>query len=87
MATGASRENLRSSDKLHIGFLSTNTPPAINLDVRPSHELALIAPQKTAQIRHILRIRQPAQRYIEEELLHVLLGIRHPNEGLEQARA
>jgi hypothetical protein len=46
----------------------------INLQVTPSHELAVITRQKRHHIRHIIRMSEAAQRRLLFQLVQALLG-------------
>lgn len=65
----------------------TYSPPTIDLQIDARDELALIGGEEGRDVGDILGVRQSAQRHVEQELLHVFLGVRHADEGLEQAGA
>ena len=68
-------------------LLRTNRSPAINLQINARDKPSLVTGQKRAHIRDVARVRQPSQRHIEQELLHVLIVVRHADELLEEARS
>jgi hypothetical protein len=64
-------------------LLRPNGPSPIDLQINTSNEFPLITRQESSHISDILRICQSPQRHIEQEFLHVFLGVRDADELLE----
>lgn len=60
-----------------------DSSPPINLQASAGDKLRLIASQKQTVIGNVRRIRKSSQRHVAKEILDVLGGERHANEGLK----
>lgn len=65
--------------------LSTHRSTTINLEINTGDELALVRGEERTNIGDIRRVRKSAQRHVEQELFHILLGVRNTDKHLEQA--
>lgn len=63
--------------------LCSDALPAIDLQAGSSHEPGLVAREEEAVVRDVRDVRQAAEGHLRHELLEVLLGGRHADEGLE----
>ena len=63
--------------------LDLDTFPTINLQGRPRNEFRLVTCQEETVVRHVRRLSKSSKRDIKEELLHVLLIVRHADERLK----
>jgi len=67
------------------GTLGTNRTASVDLQIHAGDESALITRQKGTNVADVLGVRESAERHVEEELVHVLLGGGNADEGFKQA--
>jgi hypothetical protein len=67
--------------------LRTDCPATIDLEVHTGDKTAFITRQERTHVRDVVGVRQPAQRHVEQEFLHVLVRVRHTHELLEESRS